>query len=268
MKESLIIVDIGNTSVSIALADGRRGAILSRRDRLSTRALAPESIAKAMKRIATDRKISDSVLCSVVPSATRMWKQALRKATGRSPLVVDHRLKLGVGIALRRPEKIGADRLANACAASFLLGIPAIVIDFGTATTFDVISADNEYIGGVIAPGLPLMTDYFAERTALLPRLPWIEKGMNFHPANRARRGRAVGTNTEEAMLIGAETGYIGMIREILARLRNDVKGGKVKICATGGYAKWLLAGSDLDIPVDPDLTLRGLMRIYEINRS
>ncbi len=268
MNASLILVDVGNTSVSLALAGGREWRALSRRDRLPTRRLTPRSIATALARIMAGREIEGSVLCSVVPAATRLWKRVLREATGRAPLVVNHRLELGIGIALRQPEKIGADRLANACAASFLRGAPAIVVDFGTATTFDVISANNEYIGGVIAPGLPLMTDYFAERTALLPRLPWNEKGMHFHPASRAKRGRAVGTNTVEAMLIGAETGYIGMVREILGRLRREMKSGRIKTCATGGYADWLLAGSDLDIPVVPDLTLRGLVRIYELNRS
>ncbi len=267
MNASLILVDIGNTSVSLALSGGRKRETLSRRERLPTRRLAPGSIAEALARIMAGRRIEGSVLCSVVPTATRLWKRALRDATGRAPLVVDHHLELGIGIALRQPEKIGADRLANACAVSFLRGTPAIVVDFGTATTFDVISADNEYIGGVIAPGLPLMTDYFAERTALLPRLPWTDNGLHFHPASRARRGRAIGSNTVEAMQIGAETGYIGMVREILARLRREVKGGSIKICATGGYARWLLAGSDLNIPVDPDLTLRGLVRIYELNR-
>jgi type III pantothenate kinase len=129
-----------------------------------------------------------------------------------------------------------------------------IVADFGTALTFDVISKERAYIGGVIAPGLSLMFDYLAEKTALLPHLS---------PAAISSR---VGRSTEEAMLIGAHDGYRGMVSGILAGLQREV--GECSVCATGGYAEWVLEEGAEQIKIMPDLTLLGLGLIYELNRA
>src|SRR5205807_2610536 len=147
-----------------------------------------------------------------------------------------------------RPETIGADRLANAAGVVALHGAPAVVVDFGTAVTFDVISRDKKYIGGVIAPGLEAMTDYLYQRTALLPKIT-------------LREPRSVlGKSTREAMLSGAVHGYRGLVREILREIRRDVfRGEKIKVVATGGYAELIAAKLPELRNVQPDLTLEGL---------
>jgi len=170
------------------------------------------------------------------------------------PLLVHHRLRLGVGVDYPKPSTIGADRLANACAACDLFGSPVIVADFGTAVTFDVIARGGTYVGGVIAPGLSMMTDYLAEKTALLPRVKL--------------RGRCpgVGRSTAGAMRIGARVGYRGMVVEIVKHVKEAMGETDVALCATGGFARWALQGSDMPFHFRPDLTLYGLGRIYELN--
>jgi type III pantothenate kinase len=156
-----------------------------------------------------------------------------------------------VGIDYPRPATIGPDRLANAVAAHHHFGAPAVVVDFGTAVTFDVVDAAANYVGGVIAPGLAAMTDYLHEKTALLPRI-------------RIRDPRAViGKSTEEAMLIGAAHGYRGLVRELICELRAELKHPKLPVVATGGYAKLIAAGLPEIQSVEPNLTLEGLRLVW-----
>ncbi len=129
-----------------------------------------------------------------------------------------------------------------------------IVADFGTALTFDIVQRGDTYTGGVIAPGLPLMTDYLAERTALLP-----------HIRLGGRHGK-VGRSTEGAMRIGAHVGYRGMVREIVTYLEEQLAMPDAKLCATGGFARWALSGLDLPFEFEPNLTLYGLACIFELN--
>jgi type III pantothenate kinase len=154
---------------------------------------------------------------------------------------------MGIGIRYPKPESIGPDRLANAVALAHMHGAPGIVIDFGTAVTFDILSADKFYIGGVIAPGLRLMTDYLHERTALLPRVDLRE------PTS------AIGQSTEQAILAGAAIGYRGMVKGILEALKKELGSKDAHIVATGGDAEWIISGMGERIAVDPDLTLHGL---------
>jgi type III pantothenate kinase len=183
------------------------------------------------------------VICSVVPKAV----PAFREVFGDQLIELRYDTPLGIGIRYPKPESIGPDRLANAVALAHMHGAPGIVIDFGTAVTFDVLSADKFYIGGVIAPGLRLMTDYLHERTALLPRVDLRE------PAS------AIGQSTEGAILAGAAIGYRGMVKGILEALKKELGGSDVRIVATGGDAEWIISGMGEDIITDPDLTLHGL---------
>lgn len=251
---TVLVADVGNTSVSVGLAfDGRvRHLHPIRRDR----AFKPAEIRAALEQVLQEGggpEIDGAALASVVPDVTDRWARALRCACGHAPLVVDHTRDIGVPITYPRPETIGADRLANACAAAARYGMPVVVADFGTALTFDVVVEKRGYIGGIIAPGLPLMFDYLAEKTALLP-----------HLTPRTVRG-AVGRNTEEAMQIGAREGYRGMVRGILDRLHKDL-GPDIPVCATGGYAAWVVRGWRPKIDVIPHLTLEGLARVFELN--
>lgn len=279
MSGFIIVVDVGNTSTALALA---RSGRITRVGRLSTRLSGRAQVRRALKRLTRNREIGGAMLCSVVPERNRLWLSELRCFSGSEPLVLHHRLKLGLRIAYPKPSAIGADRLANASAALYRYGSPVIVADFGTALTFDVV-ANNAYLGGIIVPGLPLMTDYLAEKTALLPHLK-LERY-----SRGARSSRAViGKSTAQAMAIGARLGYLGMVREIFSRLRRKLstladppladhalgrpasggKSRKVRLCATGGYAAWALSGCDLPVRLDKDLTLFGIARIYELNRG
>ncbi|MFH0953649.1 MAG: type III pantothenate kinase [Verrucomicrobiota bacterium] len=252
-RSAVLVIDIGNTSTSFGVYAGKR---VLKSARLATRVRSRDAVARALAHLVGRTMLEGVVLSSVVPSVNAVWLRAVRTRWPRARVLrVNQRLKLGVRVTYPRPETIGADRLANACAAVSRYGAPAIVADFGTAVTFDVISRSKGYIGGVIAPGLPLMFSYLAEKTALLPRIG----------PGRAKHG--VGKSTVEAMRLGAVWGYRGLVREIIGELTDNLGERNIKLCATGGYASWVLRGSGLRIPIDPDLTLYGLGRIYELNR-
>ncbi|MFT5241224.1 MAG: type III pantothenate kinase [Candidatus Promineifilaceae bacterium] len=248
---SCLVVDVGNTSTTLGVS--RRGRIGSVQ-RLEGKAHTRASVDEALQRALGKHTVEGCALCSVVPASNVRWLRALKRATGTAPVLIHHKLNLGVKVRYARPQGIGADRLANASAAIEQFGAPAIVADFGTALTFDVISAAGEYIGGAIAPGLPVMTDYLAEKTALLPHI------------KLSGRPPAVGRSTVGAMRIGANVGYRGMVREIVTHLSEGLGDKKVSLCATGGYAKWALQGFDMPFVIEPNLTLSGVARIWSLN--
>lgn len=246
------VVDVGNTSTSVGIVAGRR---IVREGRMPSREARRDGAVRALVRgLAGPRGIEDAVLCSVVPDINAAWLRVLEQEGGRAPLVVSHRTRMNVRVDYPRPASIGADRLANAVAGWDRYRGAVIVADFGTALTFDVITGDARYVGGVIAPGLPLMVDYLAERTALLP-----------HIALDGPFG-AYGRSTREAMRLGAIVGYRGMVREILAHVKAGL-GGDAHVCATGGYAARAVRGIEPRIDVLPRLTLEGLIHIKEMNR-
>lgn len=232
-----LLIDIGNGRTKFGLSTAEE--ILDRREG-ATREISPD----AVREITRGWEFDGAVLCSVVPKAV----PAFREVFGEKLIELRHDTPMGIGIRYPKPESIGPDRLANAVALAHMHGAPGIVIDFGTAVTFDILSADKHYVGGVIAPGLRLMTDYLHERTALLPRVDLRE------PAS------AIGQSTEGAILAGAAIGYRGMVRGILEALRKELgSGDKTHIVATGGDAGWITSGMGEVISVDPDLTLHGL---------
>lgn len=250
--EYFFVIDIGNTSTHIGLARGRK---IVKQGRMPTREGREErKIMQLLRRMAAGRTVKEAVLCSVVPGLNPLWAQVLQELCGQAPLVVSHHIKLNITVDYPQPETIGADRLADAVAAWERFGSPVIVADFGTALTFDVVTGDGCYVGGVIAPGLPLMTDYLAERTALLPEI-----GLD-------GKFKHIGRSTSEAMRIGVVVGYRGMVREILGHVKAGLTEKKVRFCATGGYAGLALKGLDTPVDILPDLTLDGLVLIRELN--
>ena len=189
------------------------------------------------------------VLSSVVPDKARLAFRAFaRQAAAGDLLIVSPRLNLGAGIDYPRPASIGADRLANAAAARHLYGAPAVVVDFGTAVTFDILSPEGNYIGGVIAPGLEAMTDYLFQRTALLPRIRPVE------PAS------AIGRSTRAAMLAGAVL-RLSRPRRRDPRPNSPPLGSprRLHVIATGGYAQLISSRLPEIKLVHPNLTLEGL---------
>ena len=240
MKSDYLLIDVGNGRTKVAQSS--REVLLGRRE-TGTRELSAESLRDALAGWTFDRVVA----CSVVPAAT----QVLREYFGPTLVELKHDGRLGIGVRYPNPQSIGPDRLANAVALSALYakpGAPGIVIDFGTAVTFDVLSEDHAYVGGVIAPGLRLMTDYLHERTALLPLV-------TLRPPDSA-----IGKSTEGAILAGAAVGYRGMVRGILEAIRRELPhGDQAAIVATGGDSEWIVEGLGEVQVVDPDLTLHGL---------
>jgi len=241
-----LLIDISNSFTKLAFATRRR---ISKPMRIET----PKFASALLKRFIRNRKIDMFVVCSVVPKRNAVVRPA---AKGAKILWLTPAIKLGVGIDYPNPKKIGADRLANAAAVTALYGCPAIVVDFGTAVTFDIVSAQRRYIGGVIAPGLESMTNFLYQRTALLPKLSLKE------PRS------AVGRSTIEAMRAGAVIGYRGLVLEIIARIKAErFARQKVRVIATGGYAGLIAAHLDEIDAVHPNLTLEGLRIVANLNR-
>lgn len=248
-----LVVDVGNSSTAMALASDLR---VSRVAHVSGGIARIDDVSAALAKTIKNRSVEGVVLASVVPAVTPKWCRLLRKMTGYAPLVVKHTVRLGVAVKYPDPKTIGADRLANACGAFALFGAPLIVADFGTALTFDIVSPDGAYVGGVIAPGLPLMTDYLAEKTALLPHI------------HLPGRSAGIGRSTRGAMRIGARVGYRGMVREIVNHIKVELGSNDVALCATGGFAGWALQGLDMPFAIKPNLTLSGLGRVFELNKE
>jgi type III pantothenate kinase len=191
--------------------------------------------------------VAGAALCSVVPRTTPQVLKAIWQLWKVDALELSPKTLRGVGINYPKPKTIGPDRLANAVAARHHFGAPSVVVDFGTAVTFDVVDRAGDYIGGIIAPGLAAMTDYLHEKTALLPRIEIREVNS------------AVGKSTEHAMLVGAVHGYRGLIRGLLSELKRELKVTRLAVIATGGYAKLIASKMPEISAVRADLTLEGL---------
>jgi type III pantothenate kinase len=240
-----LLVDISNSYTKLAFATRHR---LAKPIRIPT----SELTATSLRRILRARNVNTIFVSSVVPKKNK----AITAAAGSAcVLFLSPKLDLGVGVDYPDPKSIGADRLANAAAVAQLYGYPAIVVDFGTAVTFDVVSARGDYVGGVIAPGLEAMTNFLYQRTALLPKLSLREPD------------RAIGKTTRGAMMSGAIFGYRGLVREILLRIsRENFPRRKPRVVATGGYARLIARKLPEIEAVHPNLTLEGLRIIANRN--
>jgi len=244
----ILLFDIGNTHTHVGLADDRR--VVKQAD-IPTLAWFGGSATARVRKIAGKNKISGVALCSVVPQATPLARKAARSVWKLEALELTPKTVRGVGIDYPKPNSIGPDRLANAVAAKFHFGAPVVVVDFGTAVTFDVVNAKNNYVGGIIAPGLAVMTNYLHEKTALLPKIEIREIKT------------VIGKSTEQAMLVGAVHGYRGLVRNLIAELKLELRAKKMPVVATGGYAKLIAAKLPEISAVEPNLTLEGLRLVW-----
>ncbi|MEO7099968.1 MAG: type III pantothenate kinase [Luteolibacter sp.] len=236
-----LLIDNSNTRTKFAL--GNADGLLDWRGVISTAAISAASLDDLLVGVAFDA----AMICSVVPAKAKMLGKWLGD---RCPVhFLSHQSPLGMGIDYPNPAQIGADRLANAAGVLTRHRAPAIIIDFGTAVTFDVISAAPAYCGGVIAPGLGAMSGYLTQKTALLPEIELIE------PAS------AIGKSTVHAMQVGAVFGYRGLVKEILAQICKELP-GQPAIIATGGDAALIARGVPEIQAVDMDITLDGLRQV------
>ena len=236
-----LLIDNSNTRTKFALGDADR--LLPWRGVLPTPEISRQSLALLLAGV----DFGAVMICSVVPAKAEVLKDYFE---GKYPLhFLNRESPLGLGIDYPQPSQIGADRLANSAGVLTRHGVPAIIIDFGTAVTFDVISAEPAYCGGVIAPGLGAMSGYLSRNTALLPEIELAEPDS------------AIGKSTVHAMQVGAVIGYRGLVKEIIARICKELP-GKPRIVATGGDAALIARGVPEIDTVDPEITLDGLRQV------
>jgi type III pantothenate kinase len=248
----ILLFDIGNTNTHVGLADEKR--VLRHTD-IPTAAWLAGDAAKLLVRFVGKAKLEGAAICSVVPRATPRVQSVIRSLWKLRAVELTPKTLRGVGIDYPKPNSIGPDRLANAVAARHHFGAPSVVVDFGTAVTFDVVDARGNYVGGIIAPGLAAMTEYLHEKTALLPRI-------------KIREVKSpVGKSTEHAMLVGAVHGYRGLVRELIGELKRELKAKRLPVVATGGYAKLIASKLPEISAVEPNLTLEGLRLVWVLQR-
>lgn len=253
--EHLLVVDVGNTNVVLGIYDGDT---LTRSWRLATardRTADEYGILAQQLTAGTAKAIDGAIVSSVVPPLNSAIAFMIEKYFGVEPLFVEAGVKTGIAVAVDNPLEVGADRIVNSVAAFERHGGPLIIVDFGTATTFDVVTADGKYVGGVIAPGINISAEALFARASRLPRV------------DIRRPPTVVGTNTVVNMQSGLFYGYLGLVDGILDRMKREVPNVK-RVIATGGLATLFADDSEFIDEVDADLTLRGLKIIYDRNRS
>lgn len=253
----LLTIDIGNTNLTLGLYQGEQ---LGPHWRLATdHERMPDEYGLQFLGLLDHAgydpgDVSGVCMASVVPPLATRIIQACQTYLNQTPLVVDERVKTGVTVRYEDPKAVGADRIADAAAVQKLYGGPACVVDFGTATTFDALSATGEYLGGAIAPGINIAADALFHRTSQLPRV------------NLQRPPSAIGRNTVHAMQSGLLFGYIGLTEGMVARFREEL-GANMKVIATGGLAEIIAPETRVIQHVAPWLTLDGLRIIWELNQ-
>jgi type III pantothenate kinase len=254
----LVAVDTGNTHTVLGLFDGTR---LLADWRIATRKDTTDDELAALFRSLFEgaglarTAVEGVIVSSVVPAWNGVLAAAVEKTFGKSALFVEPGVKTGLPIRYENPHEVGADRIVNAVAAVERFGAPVLVLDFGTATTFDVVSAKREYLGGVIAPGLAISAEALFRRAARLSRVD-VRK-----PAH------LVGRNTQESVQAGLFYGYVGLVEGLVRRLRDEI-GPEAPVVATGGLASVFRDELPFLTAVDPHLTLEGLRLIWEKNRK
>jgi type III pantothenate kinase len=256
--ELLVVVDVGNTNTVFGIYQGER-LIESFRLSTDTERTADEYgslLLPLFSRYGIDPLAADAVvISSVVPPLHFTLDHLAQRYFGKRPLFVEPGVRTGMPIRYDNPLEVGADRVVNSLAARERYGAPVIVVDFGTATTFDVVNAAGEYVGGIIAPGISISAEALFAHASRLIRV------------DVRKPDELVGSNTAGAIQAGIYYGYIGLVDGILERLLAEIPGIKM-IVATGGQADLIASGSKFIRDVDPLLTLLGLKLIYERNRG
>jgi len=254
----LLAIDIGNTNVTIGIFED---AVLRATWRLATdiERLADEYggliLSLCQHSGLSPQQITEAAMTCVVPELEPVFHTVCSRYFDVNPLVVGVGTKTGLRILYDTPRDVGADRVVDAVAAIRIYGPPLIVVDIGTATVFDAINADGDYLGGAIAPGPGIAFEALIQRAAKLYRVEF------------TRPASAIGRNTAAALQSGMIFGYVGLVEGIVARIKDEL-GGEAKVIGTGGYAPAISRETGIIDAVDPDLTLLGLRMIYEMNRT
>lgn len=254
----LLCIDIGNTNITLGLYAGET---LGPHWRLSTdHGRMPDEFAMQLIGLFNFAGLAPSAvdgvaLASVVPPLTGKWVEVCRAYLHCEPLVISAHTKMGIKIRYDDPSAVGADRLVDAVAAYQLYGGPACIVDFGTATTFDALTAEGDYLGGAIAPGIGISMEALFRHAAKLPKV------------DIARPPTAIGRNTVHAMQSGVLFGYVGLVEGMVARFRAEL-GPNMKVIGTGGLATLIANETPVIEHIAPWLTLDGLRMVYARNRG
>jgi len=252
----LMTIDIGNTNTLIGLYDGD---VLAHHWRIKTdRDRMPDEYGMIVlgflqfAQIAT-AEIDGVCMASVVPPLAKIYTRMCERYFNQKPLLVTHQIDTGIALRVDNPASVGADRIIDVLAVHHLYGGPACIVDLGTATTFDAVSAAGDYLGGAITPGIGIAADALFQRTAKLPRVELVA------PPS------VIGKNTVHAIQSGLLYGYVGLIEGMVARFRAEL-GDAMKVVATGGLARAIAAETDVIDIINPWLTLEGLRLIWQRN--
>ena len=260
----LLVVDIGNTNTVLGVFDNDellfRYRVATNLKRTSDELVATLFNMFGVHDVDKD-KIEDTIISSVVPDIMYNWQSCNRKLFGKDPLIVDYKTDTGIKLAYDSPREVGADRIVDSVAVYNKYGGPSIIVDMGTAITFDVITEDGSYLGGSIAPGLKIAQDGLFGSTAQLPKIELREPDT------------AIATNTTDSMNAGIVFGYIsmidGLVEQIMRELHEDYKvKDDINVIATGGYSELISVESKYINIIEPDLMLDGLRMIYERNKK
>jgi len=259
---ALLAVDVGNTNVTLGVfAYSCGSAELLHHWRLAThREQTSDEVLVSLKGLCDlagfpIASLTDAILSSVVPPLLPIWERVCAKLLDKPPLVVGPGIKTGMPVRYENPREVGADRIVNAVAAYELLGGPVIAVDFGTATTFDCVSAKGEYLGGAIFPGILVAMEALFARASMLHRI------------EIARPRSVIGRTTTQSLQSGLLFGYAGMVDAMVERIRAEL-GGDARVIATGGLAHRVAAETKTIERVEPYLTLEGLRMLFEKNRG
>jgi len=254
----LFVADIGNTNISAGVFKEKN--LLYTWNLSTDKNKTEDEYGIFLKNIinisALENKLTAAVISSVVLPLTDKFKTAIEKYLNIPVLVISHKIKTGIELDVKNPKEVGCDRIANACAAYHHYKAPSVVVDFGTATNFDIVSKEGKFIGGIISPGIKMSSEAFSQFTNLLPKL----KIENIDSV--------IGKNTVENMLSGIIIGHAAMIDGLMERISEDL-GSPVITIATGGYSS--MVSAHMKKPFDyiaPNLTLEGLRIIYELNKN
>lgn len=254
----IVVMDVGNTNIAFGVYEGKK--LLNHWRMATDREKTSDEFGMFFMNIFNHEKLDVGkveavLLASVVPPIMYSLEHAIKKYFKLEPIVIGPGIKTGINIKYENPREVGADRIVNAVAALEIYGGPFIIVDFGTATTFCAVTANAEYLGGVICPGIKISAEALFQKAAKLPRI------------DLSKPDTVIGRNTVASMQSGIVYGYVGKVDYIVKRMKKEMKEDNIKVIATGGLARLIASESETIDEINGLLTLEGLRMIYEKNK-
>ncbi|NTV89273.1 MAG: type III pantothenate kinase [Clostridiales bacterium] len=255
----LLVINVGNTNIILGAYEGKRllnsWRLATDKEKTSDEFGVFFTTVFGKEQLPIE-SVEAVIIASVVPPVMYSLEHSIRKYFLKEPIIIGPGIKTGINIKYENPRELGADRIVNAVAAYDIYGGPIIVVDFGTATTFNAISSRGEFLGGCICPGIKIAAEALYQKTAKLPRIDLI------------KTESVIARNTANNMQTGIYNGYIGQVNHIIAKMKSEMKEDNIKVIATGGFGRILTEGVIAIDELNSNLTLEGLRIIYEKNKS